>query len=1661
MSRKIFLVLAVVVVLLGLTGGLTALTVYYQELPERVGQHEAIILGQNRLVPGSQAALRVIVRDTRDAAPLPDAAVHISMRPAAGGRAETLFTGVTDAHGNLDVAFTVPATADPNQTLIIETESALGSDRVERPVTLTRDYRVLISTDKPLYQPGQIIHLRALALGAFDLAPAAGQPLEFAITDGGGNRVFRQTVTTSEFGVAATDFQLASEVNTGAYKITVTLGNTTSEQTVTVEYYVLPKFAVNLSTTRPYYQPGEHVEGRLNAAYFFGKPVSEGQVTLEGYTFDFERTVVFTIQGITDDEGNFEFDFDLPTYLAGSDWERGAARFYLQATVVDQAEHAEVSNLSLPVTQSTLVIEAIPEGGQFRPGVENILYVLTGYPDGRPAETEMEITLYETGQTLRAQTGAYGLAEVRFTPSSPWQNIGISARDAAGNLTHREFYFEGDWQDEAVLLRTDAPIYRVGDVMTLNLLTSQPRGTVYVDIIREGQTISTRAVPVENGQAQVAVDLAPQMVGTLEVHAYKILSWGGIVRDTRLVVVDAANDLSVSLTPGADIYRPGETATLDIQVSGVTGEGTRAALGLAIVDESVFALAEQDPGFARLYFMLERELLTPRYELHGFSIPDLIGGPPIPDPTLRGAVEDTARASLAAAAPQALTFSLQANSHEEAVRLTYERQATYFKRLGAGFYGLLVLLPLATLLISGLALRRHNHFWRSLGLALALLALPFLLLAIWPMPDYGWKWTFGDRLDQALTWLVWNGGDVLLSLAGLSLVSFIILIVMAVRDKDGALGWLLAALPLFAALLAGLVFALSRVYVMPDERLALVGLIAFALLPLAFLLRAAGFAWERRALPAGAALLLALFVLTGTLPALGGAMAGGMGVAGWDNAGMVVEEMVMEVEVPVEVPMAMEFGRGMLDSEAGAPLPTAVMADENAQDGSASANEPPRLRQYFPETMLWLPDEVTDDSGALRLEFPVADSITTWRMTALASTQDGRLGSATGGLRVFQDFFVDIDLPGSLTVGDEIAIPVGVFNYLPTAQTVRLEVQPEPWFDLLDETSKELVIESNDITVVYFRIRAREFGMQPFQITAWGSAMSDAIRREVRVYPDGRQITFTASDRLTAGQPVVETVNIPFEAIPGTQRLVVKIYPGVISQIVEGLDALLRMPSGCFEQTSSTTYPNILVLDYLLASGQIAPEVQMKAEQYINLGYQRLTTFEVNGSGGFSLFGDAPADPMLTAYGLQEFNDMSRVHDVDPALIQRISNWLFNAQQGDGSWRGVEGFHESSLTNQTGPLPVTAYIVWGLADAGFGGDGRTTRGVEYLRTNAAQAEDAYTLSMIANALVAYDLAQENAVTAPTQAVLDRLAGMAVREGNGAYWEVGTQTYMGGYGEVGNLETTAQAALALLRAQYQPDLANAALTYLIQNKDSYGTWQTTSATIMGLKAMLASVRSGSENINATVTVTVNGGTPQTVQVTRENFDVVQMLVFDAAELGDENTVEIVMTGEGNLMYQVAGSYYLPWEMLSRYPELIEGGELVTLDVTYDRAELAMNDTVGVDVTVTLNEGQADSAIVDLGLPPGFSVEASDLQALVAYYQNAPESYAGPRIKRYELTGRQIIIYVTDLTAGETLNFSYRLRARFPLRAQTPASAAYDYYNPTTSGEQAPLMLMVTP
>ena len=191
-------------------------------------------------------------------------------------------------------------------------------------------------------------------------------------------------------------------------------------------------------------------------------------------------------------------------------------------------------------------------------------------------------------------------------------------------------------------------------------------------------------------------------------------------------------------------------------------------------------------------------------------------------------------------------------------------------------------------------------------------------------------------------------------------------------------------------------------------------------------------------------------------------------------------------------------------------VPAAPMAAATARlpESGAAAARSVKVREFFPETMLWQPGLITDDNGVADLAVNFADSITTWRLSASANALGGALGGITFPLKVFQDFFVDIDLPVSLTQRDEVAFPVAVYNYLKTPQTVKVVLEQEPWFDLIDAggLTRTLELQPNEVTSVKFRIRAGKIGNQALTVKAYGSKKNDAVKRAIEVVPNGERL---------------------------------------------------------------------------------------------------------------------------------------------------------------------------------------------------------------------------------------------------------------------------------------------------------------------------------------------------------------------------------------------------------------------------------------------------------------------------------------------------------------------------------------------------------------------------
>src|SRR5690606_14553989 len=105
-------------------------------------------------------------------------------------------------------------------------------------------------------------------------------------------------------------------------------------------------------------------------------------------------------------------------------------------------------------------------------------------------------------------------------------------------------------------------------------------------------------------------------------------------------------------------------------------------------------------------------------------------------------------------------------------------------------------------------------------------------------------------------------------------------------------------------------------------------------------------------------------------------------------------------------------------------------------------------------------------------------------------------------------------------------------------------------------------------------------------------------------------------------------------------------YPSVMSDLMKGIESIIREPHGCFEQTSTSNYPNILIKQYLQQMGEGGAKkntpIPQGLDALLDKGYKKLTSYETK-EKGYEWFGGTPAHEALTAYGLMQFNDMKAV----------------------------------------------------------------------------------------------------------------------------------------------------------------------------------------------------------------------------------------------------------------------------------------------------------------------------------------------------------------------------------------------------------------------------------
>ncbi len=464
--------------------------------------------------------------------------------------------------------------------------------------------------------------------------------------DGKGNKVFKREMKTSDFGVASADFQLADEVNAGDYHVKAVMADHTADKTVSVKPYVLPKFKAEVTADKKFYLPKETLKVDLQTDYFFGKPVAGGQVKITASTFDVAFKDFQTVDVKTDAQGHAKFEIQLPDYFVGQPLQKGDALVKLEVKVTDTADHTETITKTYPVSDQPIRVTLLPEGGRITPGLENRVFAAAAYPDGSPAPCDVKLWIGKEDKDkpfAALKTSESGLAEFLVTPKpeqirtdGQWGQHNIEmlggqqqqiwgqqnvfdlyaeASDAKGATAKTAVTLNTEPLGENVLLRLDKAVYRAGEAVKLDVRSSAGLPTACVDVVRSGQTVLTKWLDVKDGKADYTLDLPQNLFGTLEIHAYQMLASGEIIRDARVVYVQPADGLKIDVQADRDVYLPGGEGKITFRVTDAQGKPASAALGVLVVDEAVYALQEMQPGLEKVYFTLQEELLKPQAQV--------------------------------------------------------------------------------------------------------------------------------------------------------------------------------------------------------------------------------------------------------------------------------------------------------------------------------------------------------------------------------------------------------------------------------------------------------------------------------------------------------------------------------------------------------------------------------------------------------------------------------------------------------------------------------------------------------------------------------------------------------------------------------------------------------------------------------------------------------------------------------------------------------------------------------------------------------------------------------------------------------------------------------------------------------------------------------------
>lgn len=1439
--------------------------------------------------------------------------------------------------------------------------------------------KIYLHTSHVFFTPGEDVFFKLYLVHAQDNTPSAVSNIVYVDVINPSGNVVQKNIYPVENGYAEGSYTFGEEVPGGIYKLrayTAWMKNekdsTFFVKELTLQQVISPRILMKLNLPQKGYGPGDEVTADFSARNLADRPVKDHAakytVSIGGQA---HQTHIFQ----TDAEGKAKIKFRLPPSLDTND---GLLNISLQYDA-----YVEAISRSIPITLNRIDLQFMPEGGTLVAGIPANMAFKAVNEFGKPVDIKGAVYDQHGGLISSLESFHGGMGQFTFTPQS-------------GNRYEAKITSPAGISKQYMLPNAAAnglcmQITPEGGMLRMKL-TSTQNEEIKITGRTKDRLYFTQQIFFKKGTQTVTIN--PQLFPP-GIARFTVSRANGLPLAERIVFLNGQKMLQVQLTADKNKYMPREKVTLQLKTLDESGNGVPSNFSLAVLDDKRWTLADDKQDHITSWLMMSSELKGR-----------------IEEPQFYFKKEEQK-------APAALDLLMLTHGYR------------YFDYIPAVEKdGRLQFAPDVQNIITGMVRNGKGQPVKA---------------KVWLAGLYG-----SQNVIQLVT-----GEDGVFYFPDLKVNENYFLVAQSLRSKEkvtvqvteNGIGTDRSRLsqyvinrppegtvPEMAVLPAG---------DMDEKRLQEVVVIGFGMQKSRMNVSGLAVTTQQEVLGATAGALLqgrvpGLAVVQEANPGQGNKiMIRGTTTLAGDNQPLIIVDGVPVAKLdgnlnPNEIASVYVLKNANATAIYGNRASYGVIIIETKKHGQKRIkwNLTPKVHygskairvngpgytpvrsfyapQYtstvttertdFRETIYWNPVVQTDNNGEASVSFYNSDATTTFRAIAEGIGFNGKVGRTETTYAVQHMLSLDAKIPPYLTVGDKALIPLYIKNNYahPLHATIKAEFAESVQAGIFNKTI-DIAPGASEVVMVPVSATSPVNGNMRFTVSS--SQHTETISLPVSVVQKG----FPVIETFAGTQSARHAYTIR-KMVPGSLQYELKLFKSPEGQLLDGIASMLREPYGCFEQTSSATYPNVFILKYLRETGKVNPEVEQKAMDFIAKGYKKLISFETS-AGGFEWFGKTPPQEALTAYGLMEFTDMQEFIAVDKQLLNRTKNYLLGRRDGNGGFLLASGGYDrfASVPNRIANI----YIVYAFTHAGFGHE--VLREYQHALHTAIQSNDAYQLSMMA--LAASNLKREKD--------FEQLMAILRQHYRQKTFKAETSVVNSRATSL-EVETYSLYTLALARER-SPDLPlMATLLSRIMAGKSYFGYSSTQATVLALNVVMAYARAtGKAAAETQVTFLLN------------NLKIEPGKSSPGTPPAENNTFQAAYSQQGgNIPYNMEVAYFTYTPPNSNEAEL-------QLSTHLNAQRVRLGETVRMNIAVKNEKAILQGmSVAKIGIPAGLSPQPWQLKELIEKNE----------VAYYEIFDNYLVLYWMGFAPNETKNLRLDLKAEIPGTYKAKAGNTYLYYMP---------------